>query len=483
MVSNKLLQRYVSSKPNHVICIDTSFLTKNRCFFVGVDLATRVVVCHFFKSTPLETSDVIQCLDSMFKARLFTSAVEIVHSDRDSLFTNSSFVGFLESKGVEVSRGSSKGHQNQVVERLHRTLKHNLKKTLEKSYAKTSESVLKRCLNSVIENYNNAPHKSNYGLSPNSMDEAFLSYSPPVAEKENAVVLVENNDSSLCNDLVEVRKAVALNYANNWEAFFLDWRHSQAKEAERSFQETLYLRKELVEVRETLSELLEEKRVQQSIRKKRDLLKEKKSLAVKLPLRDVISSEELSVIMSLIKPKGFSNSRRRLAFCLLYLTGLRVSNLLCLNVRHVKDLFKTGEVTIPLIKKGPSRHKIKLSANGLLFLNGFKQDFVVLCRNKQVSFALFSSIQDLENPRPRQHFDEELNKILREASVRCGKHLRTHSFRATFITDLLVSTPIDEVKEFIGHKDIKTTLTYKRTRLTEKSINLVLRNLDVSRKK
>ena len=36
--------------------------------------------------------------------------------------------------------------------------------------------------------------------------------------------------------------------------------------------------------------------------------------------------------------------------------------------------------------------------------------------------------------------------------------IRTHSFRATIITDLLESTPIDEVKALMGHKNISTTL-------------------------
>lgn len=62
---------------------------------MGIDVGTRVLVRHFFKPTPLETSYVIQCLDSMFKARLFANAVKIVHSDTARLFTNSCFVDFV----------------------------------------------------------------------------------------------------------------------------------------------------------------------------------------------------------------------------------------------------------------------------------------------------------------------------------------------------------------------------------------------------
>jgi len=46
------------------------------------------------------------------------------------------------------------------------------------------------------------------------------------------------------------------------------------------------------------------------------------------------------------------------------------------------------------------------------------------------------------------------------------------------ITDLLEDTPIDVVKDFIGHQEIKSTLTYKRSRLSEEDQAQVLRKLD-----
>lgn len=59
-----------------------------------------------------------------------------------------------------------------------------------------------------------------------------------------------------------------------------------------------------------------------------------------------------------------------------------------------------------------------------------------------------------------------------------GKHLRTHSFRATLITELLTSTRLDQVKELIGHSDIKSTLTHKRGGLSQEQQVKVLNNLD-----
>ncbi len=61
-------------------------------------------------------------------------------------------------------------------------------------------------------------------------------------------------------------------------------------------------------------------------------------------------------------------------------------------------------------------------------------------------------------------FDRELNAILSKASTLYETHLRTHSFRAMFITDLLESDPIEDVKEVVDHKHISTTLENKSSR-------------------
>lgn len=57
----------------------------------------------------------------------------------------------------------------------------------------------------------------------------------------------------------------------------------------------------------------------------------------------------------------------------------------------------------------------------------------------------------------RTSLEKELNAALTKASEMFRKHIRTHSFRATLITNYLQRTPIDIVKDVIGHRDIKTT--------------------------
>ena len=58
------------------------------------------------------------------------------------------------------------------------------------------------------------------------------------------------------------------------------------------------------------------------------------------------------------------------------------------------------------------------------------------------------------------------------------KHIWTHSFRATLITNYLQKTPIDIVKDVIGHKDIKSTALYKTSKLDREQFQKVLKELD-----
>lgn len=100
-----MLQNYLSKTPNGVICVYISYIDKQNRYLIGVYLASRVVVGHFFKSSAIETCDVVTYLSGILDARSFISQVVVIHSDRESLFTNDRYYDFLKSANVTVSRG------------------------------------------------------------------------------------------------------------------------------------------------------------------------------------------------------------------------------------------------------------------------------------------------------------------------------------------------------------------------------------------
>jgi len=67
--------------------------------------------------------------------------------------------------------------------------------------------------------------------------------------------------------------------------------------------------------------------------------------------------------------------------------------------------------------------------------------------NKELSMPLFTTQACFEKPIDRSSLDREIYIVLTKASEKIGKHIRTHSFRGTIITNYLKKTPIDVVKD------------------------------------
>lgn len=92
------------------------------------------------------------------------------------------------------------------------------------------------------------------------------------------------------------------------------------------------------------------------------LLKEQRALKRKnansQKMRDSMNENEFKGILELVKPNNFVASRKKTALLLLYVTGLRVSQLLKFQIKHIQQLLDKGETTIPLIKRGHTFHNI-----------------------------------------------------------------------------------------------------------------------------
>ena len=62
-------------------------------------------------------------------------------------------------------------------------------------------------------------------------------------------------------------------------------------------------------------------------------------------------------------------------------------------------------------------------------------------------------------------------------------NIKSHSFRINMISRLLQNTTIQDAADIIGHKDIKSTIGYKRYALNKKEIQKLLNKIDNSKNK
>ena len=448
-----------------------------------------------------------------------------------SLVKNIPYQQFVEEHGIQISRASANGHSNQVIETSFISLKNKIRKLInpewnEKVKVKIQDPIkdnvlspkkMASLLNEAITWYNNKPHKSLHGISPNQMEDAlFLANNKVIRSSreedhkgngeyngEALPVLTKNKgyDQSIDPLTINQFKIRAIReYAGNWQQFALPFlqetksnfniiiqaqKNAQknaeitAKNAEISANQRYQsLFEEHMRLNQTMDKVNREMEYMRNERKTREKAKEQRKNAQKGPLRESIEEEEFYEILELVKHKGFVASRKKAALLILFVTGLRVSNLLLLKVKHLKSLLNEGTTQISIIKKGPQRFPLTLSSKGKELLKENHKHFFALMEDKKDDQFFFTTQVNFEKAIHRASFDNEINNVLKNASEKLGKHLRSHSFRATLITNYLKETPIELVKEIVGHKDIKTTLQYKRGNIEPLMLKKVLERLD-----
>ena len=136
----------------------------------------------------------------------------------------------------------------------------------------------------------------------------------------------------------------------------------------------------------------------------------------------------------------------------LYSTGVRVSELVALNVGDVE----IGKQELIVYGKGSKERKTYLTDGAKFYLRRYLQS-----RSQEEGLAGKPLFETLDKPHDRltvagvQHMLRELGKRAKVDNV------HPHRFRRTIATDLLNrGMPIEQVKTFLGHEKLDTTMIY-----------------------
>jgi len=304
---------------------------------------------------------------------------------------------------------------------------------------------------------------------------------------------------------------VVQEYKGDWQRFFIEWREKQEKQhkeviktqgtiitsqgviikkldkraLEAELNEKALLAKyeslyeKHMEMHKKMTFLYEKEQRRQELEQSKDQAKLKKKQAKKQDLRQTVSTKQLNTIMEqCVKGRTeYVRARRRVAITIMYLTGLRVTNLLLINAAQLQELTSKGYTSIQIIKNGPSRHNIRLAYRGKKIMGQRAHDVKTITHGKEYNAPAFTPQKQITEPINKDVHEKELNDIMKQASKILSKHLRTHSFRATLITDLLKNgAPVEKVKDILGHSSIYSTLAYNRNKLTIKEIDKLMTN-------
>lgn len=175
-------------------------------------------------------------------------------------------------------------------------------------------------------------------------------------------------------------------------------------------------------------------------------------------IKENISEVEYKKLMLSLRGDDSLRETTRLnlqrCFTILYYTGMRVNELQGLTIFHIKELVKNGSVKI-FLNKTNSERKLYLTKN-------FKKD-LLKCFEFEIEEDDNRVIFKASNKRKKTgihpiSFIQLVNKYLKYI---LGNGYTSHSFRQGLLSELgAKGTNIKIMSKFIGHSDVKTTLSY-----------------------
>lgn len=163
-------------------------------------------------------------------------------------------------------------------------------------------------------------------------------------------------------------------------------------------------------------------------------------------IKKPFSAEELEALRV-----GCTELRDRALVEFLYSTGVRVSELVALNVGDIE----MGKQELIVYGKGSKERKTYLTDGAKFYLRRYLQT------RQQTGIADQPLFVTLDQPHNRLTV-AGVQHMLRQLGRRAGvKNVHPHRFRRTIATDLLArGMKIEEVKEFLGHEKLDTTMIY-----------------------
>ena len=191
--------------------------------------------------------------------------------------------------------------------------------------------------------------------------------------------------------------------------------------------------------------------------------REKWAKRKRLPKRDPINSEIYKLLIQESEGPTYIATRTRIAICLLTVTGIRIGELLSLNVGQLETLLNEGWISIDRLKRGPANHKAFLTSEGRKLVKARKRDFEFLFLMKNKDSYVFTSDRKPNQKLRRETITMDVNKVTHSVSklLPSKPNITSHSFRIGYISQLWKdSKDIEFVRQTIGHRNLNSTSGY-----------------------
>lgn len=177
-----------------------------------------------------------------------------------------------------------------------------------------------------------------------------------------------------------------------------------------------------------------------------------------------IKAEHYQILLDHIDGSGMKDRlklRYKRAFCLLHFLGVRVGELLLLQVKDIR-LATTGEASLTNRTKTKKPRHLMFTANAVAAIEELFEEYLVSDPGQKMLYhpehIVFHSPNRPKTPLNKSTFTKSINDIIHDA---LGPLYSSHSNRQAILEDFAKNGTNPRIaQKFIGHSSVNTTNNY-----------------------
>jgi site-specific recombinase XerD len=182
-----------------------------------------------------------------------------------------------------------------------------------------------------------------------------------------------------------------------------------------------------------------------------------------------LTLEQISKLLASIEPKDDISIRDRAILEAFFSTGLRIAELVSLNLEQFNNLKNKKDIELGIIGKGGKPRVVYFSERALDYIKKYLEIRNDVKHANQK--ALFINFRDKKDNADARLTPRSIERMVKKYALLSGVPIFTtpHTLRHSYATDLLnQGVDLRSIQEFLGHSNIATTQIY--THVTNKRL-------------
>ncbi len=182
-----------------------------------------------------------------------------------------------------------------------------------------------------------------------------------------------------------------------------------------------------------------------------------------------LTLEQIGKLLSSIEPKDDISIRDRAILESFFSTGLRIAELISLNLEQFNSVKNKKDMELGVIGKGGKPRVVYFSERALNFIKKYLEIRNDVSHANQK--ALFINFRDKKDNTDARLTSRSIERMVKKYALLSGVPVFTtpHTLRHSYATDLMnQGVDLRSIQEFLGHSNIATTQIY--THVTNKRL-------------